>query len=90
MDVLNSSNSNKNNINTNNSNSRYNNGQRFPYSRRRGRKKRQYQMVYKNKLQNVNFKQFGSNDEYVSNCYNSVVKTKLVTARAPKCAPIDN
>ena len=46
-------------------------------------------MVHKNNLQNVKCKQFGSNNNYVSNCYNSVVKTKLVTARAPRCAPTD-
>ena len=97
IDVLSSSNSpnsnknknNNNNNNKNNSNSRYNNSRNFQYSRRRGRKKRQYKMVYKNKLQNVKCKQFGNDDNYVSNCHNGVVQSRLVTARAPRCAPID-
>ena len=53
------------------------------YHRKRGRKKRQYQMVYKNKLQNAQFKQFGHyyNGYHGNNYHNSVVLPKLVTAR---------
>ena len=59
------------------------------YRRKRGRKKRKYKMVFKNKLQSVQFKQFGNNqNDYVDNGHcNTVVLPKLVTARAPLCAP---
>ena len=84
-------NTNKNRHNNNNSNNRNSsNGDsgRFKYSRRRGRKKRQYKMVHKNKLQNVNFKQFGNNDIYIKDYYNGVVQPNLVTAPAPRRAPM--
>ena len=82
-------NTNKNRNNINNSNNRNSNGDsaRFTYRRRRRRKKRQYTMIHKNKLQNVKFKQFGNNDIYIKD-YNGVVQQNLVTAPAPRCAPI--
>ena len=77
-----SSNNNTNNISINNY-SRKANYKRFAYGKRRGRKKRKYKMIHKNKLQNAQFKQFGNNVY----CDYAVLP-KLVTAPAPRCASV--
>ena len=83
----NSNNNNSINRNTrNNRNNKNNDRGHARYGRKRGRKKRQYKMVHKNKLQNAKFKQFGNNDISIKDYYNDVVQPNLVTAPAPRCA----
>ena len=85
----NSNNNNSINRNTrNNRNNKNNDRGHARYGRKRGRKKRQYKMVHKNKLQNAKFKQFGNNDIGIKDYYDGVVQPKLVTAPAPRCAPM--